>query len=732
MKSILLLLLAVFAVAPASAQNFNPADYGNVTLHLKADALTLANNAAVTTWGPLTAAGGAQPTFATSDSRFNNKPVVKFNGTSSVMTWASANLNARTIFAVTTIENGALSLAGLISNGGDGLNVRRNNATQYYRSPGQSMDGNDFSGNGTPTGTLSVNNVASGAYTNGVPHLVTAVAGGLKNYSTFWLGRPSATLPRWWNGAVAEVLIYDGVLTAEGMNAVGYYLQAKYNLPTNFLPPVPVIESFAATTGSGISSQGGVLSTAGAPVTLSWMVQNAATLSIDNGVATNSPNLTGSASVSPTVTTTYTLTARNAQNNTSSQTVTVYIGVTPQPPRINEFVAENDSGLVDVDGDHPDWIEIYNPNPYALDLQGYRLKDSASQWDFPAGSGIVAGGYRVVFASGKNLTNPAAALHTNFSLNNAGEYLALVRISDNTILTEFAPAFPQQYSDISYGFWGSPLQLGYFGKPTGAPTPGAANNATAVSGFLDKTDDTRFTVKRGFYTTAVTTTVRPSSPGLTLIYTLDGSTPTETNGTKVQPADAASIASVTMTIHPGAIPGGATGVNVASVGGVTTLRAAAFKAGFAPTNTDTQTYLFPVQVLGQTVADATSKGWPSAPVNGQTFNYGMDPNVVSSFTQAEMLESLQSIPTLSIVTDFKNLVDPTIGLYVNADQHGSAWERPVSVELIQPPGYVDPDGNATGFQIDAGLRMRGGYSRNDQFFKHGMRLFFSEANTAAS
>jgi len=62
---------------------------------------------------------------------------------------------------------------------------------------------------------------------------------------------------------------------------------------------------------------------------------------------------------------------------------------------------------------------------------------------------------------------------------------------------------------------------------------------------------------------------------------------------------------------------------------------------------------------------------------------------------------------------------------VNADQHGAAWERPISMELIYPPGYTDPDGNLAGFQIVAGLRIRGGYSRNDQFFKHGLRLFFS-------
>ena len=83
----------------ASGQTFNPSDYGNVTLHLKADSLGLANNAPVAAWGSLTAVAGSQPLYIASDARFGNKPVVKFDGSNDVMTWASANLNARTIFA---------------------------------------------------------------------------------------------------------------------------------------------------------------------------------------------------------------------------------------------------------------------------------------------------------------------------------------------------------------------------------------------------------------------------------------------------------------------------------------------------------------------------------------------------------------------------------------------------------------------------------------------------------
>jgi hypothetical protein len=703
-------------------QTFNPADYGNVTQHLKADTLGLANNDPVAAWGRLMAAGTEQPTYVASDSRFNNKPVVKFDGIDDVMRLESADLNARTIFAVTTVESGAPAFSTLLSTGGDGLNIRRDGTTSFYRSPGHNMDDSDFVGN-APTGTLSVNNVASGSYTAGVPHLVIAVAGEMKNYSSLWIGDAGNAAPRYLNGSIAEVLVYDGVLNATNISRVGYYLQTKYGLSTNFPVPPPTITSFKGTNESGIFSKIGVPSTAGANVTLSWDVSYTDTVSIDQGVLASSPNPTGSVIVAPTVTTTYTLTATSALG-TTTRLVTVHIDVPPQPPRINEILADNESTIADADGDYSDWIEIFNPNPYAIDLAGLRLKDSVSEWDFPAGSIIEANGYRIVFASGKNRTNPAAELHTNFSLNDAGEYLALVRISDNAVLTEFAP-YPKQFADDSYGYTGNPIQLRYFGPPIGAPTPGAANSASGALGFLDQIDDTKFTVGRGFYTTAVTTTISASTPGAKIIYTTNGSDPTETNGTQVLPPDANTPPSVTMTIHPGIVPGGATGINIASIGGVTTLRAAAFFSGYVPTNVDTQTYVFPVQVLGQTANDAFVKGWPSSAVNGQLFNYGMDPNVVSSFTQAQMVESLQSIPTLSIVTPIGNLVNSSTGIYVNADQHGPAWERRVSLEMIFPPAYVDPDGNPTGFQIDAGLRIRGGFSRNDQFLKHGFRLFFS-------
>ncbi len=121
-------------------------------------------------------------------------------------------------------------------------------------------------------------------------------------------------------------------------------------------------------------------------------------------------------------------------------------------PRISEFMAENKETLADEDGAFSDWIEIYNPDPSPVNLAGYSLTDDLvmpAKWLFPSVS-LPGGAYLVVFASGKNRVNPAANLHTNFSLEKSGEYLALAAPS-GTLLTEFLPSYPPQEQDRSYG-----------------------------------------------------------------------------------------------------------------------------------------------------------------------------------------------------------------------------------------------------------------------------------------
>ncbi len=80
------------------------------------------------------------------------------------------------------------------------------------------------------------------------------------------------------------------------------------------------------------------------------------------------------------------------------------------------------------------------------------------------------------------------------------------------------------------------------------------------------------------------------------------------------------------------------------------------------------------------------------------------------------MDSLTSLPTMSLVTDLDNLFDSGSGIFVNAGGDGRGWERPASLELFYPPGAEGlgfPDGADEGFQINAGLRIRGGFSDQD-------------------
>lgn len=131
------------------------------------------------------------------------------------------------------------------------------------------------------------------------------------------------------------------------------------------------------------------------------------------------------------------------------------LAATPAPaaPVISEFLTSNTSTHPDEDGEFSDWIEIHNPDAAAVELGGHFLTDNAglrTKWRLPATT-LNPGGFLVVFASGKNRAVAGSPLHASFSLSADGEYLALVAPDGVTILHEFAPAFPKQFADVSYG-----------------------------------------------------------------------------------------------------------------------------------------------------------------------------------------------------------------------------------------------------------------------------------------
>ncbi|MFN5324415.1 MAG: CotH kinase family protein [Bacteroidota bacterium] len=71
---------------------------------------------------------------------------------------------------------------------------------------------------------------------------------------------------------------------------------------------------------------------------------------------------------------------------------------------INEGSNKNYSTIADENGDHPDWIEIFNSGTDTVSLLNYSLTDdpaNPTKWTFPSLE-LLPGAFKVVFCSGKN------------------------------------------------------------------------------------------------------------------------------------------------------------------------------------------------------------------------------------------------------------------------------------------------------------------------------------------
>ena len=370
---------------------------------------------------------------------------------------------------------------------------------------------------------------------------------------------------------------------------------------------------------------------------------------------------------------------------------------------INEFMAANTEAVVDPQGQYDDWVELYNASSAPIDVGDWYLTDDLSEptrWRIPGDrpdlTTVAAQGFLIIWMD-KDVAD--AGLHASFSLSSAGEQIGLYDADGQTLVDSVE--FTAQTADLSLGR-----------LPDGAdtwrlliaPTPDAPNGE-AYEGI---TAPVTFSVTRGFYEDSFTVVLETETEGATIYYTLDGRHPlkeafeSETTGRR---------RGVTRPGLPYATP--------LVIGKTTCLRAAAVKANWQDTPVVTHTYLFLEDVKRQSpVGQRPGPRWPSGSVNGQRIDYGMDPDIVNAPRYAGLIvDSLKSVPTVSLVTDLDNLFDESKGIYVHAQSDGRNWERPVSVELIHPD-------DTPGFHINGGLRVRGGFSRQGGNPKHAFRLFF--------
>lgn len=192
---------------------------------------------------------------------------------------------------------------------------------------------------------------------------------------------------------------------------------------------------------------------------------------------------------------------------------------------ITEVMASNDTTSITSGSlDYVDWVEIWNKSSVTVDLSGYGFSDNigrARKWQFPAGTTINPGEYKIIKCDGEKDKNTAAELHASFSLPRAGGEILVLSDPTGKILDKVV--LPEIPTNVSYGRANG--REGFFYYDTA--TPGSENT---FDGFLGYASAPEFTQAPGYWYEAVHAGLTIPE-GTSVYFTLDGSEPTREKGT---------------------------------------------------------------------------------------------------------------------------------------------------------------------------------------------------------
>ena len=358
-----------------------------------------------------------------------------------------------------------------------------------------------------------------------------------------------------------------------------------------------------------------------------------------------------------------------------------------------------------------DWVELRNPTPGQLPLEGLVLSDDKGPSDADAlilgAAGcplaLSAGELLLLCREGAASVGGASFAGCGFAFGIGGEDAVSLHAVDGALVDEVVGCC----SGDAGSSYGRPEGGGGGFAVLPRRTPGAPNPAAGVL------QDLVFTPSRGWADRPFDLIVACPGGGCSVTCTVDGSDPK----TPATPLAAEGPSPLSILVDPARLYDGRRPYRAPAV----TVRCVGRVVGLDPSPTSTHTYIFPDSVLDQ--AEGLKPGG-----RGVFWSTAMDssPQLLNAenSSRAEMIAALASLPTVSISMAPDELFGLR-GIHRGQNLETEDLEYACSMELMYPdtPRWRGHDG----IQTPAGIRIQGGGARwhegrNDAKQSFGLRF----------